>query len=192
MSNRNLGLKRFLEPGKVYRREVLAHHSTAVDRELKAQIQKGHLEKVGAGLYYCPKKSRFGLMNPDTPELIRAFLKEDCFLLLTWNHYNTLGLGCTQLYNQTVVYNRKRHESVRLAGQLFDFRRPTTGFPLLLSKEFLLIDLVNNLPELSEDPQAIKMNIAKKLHHFDTTKLLDLAHQYGKVGTKKFFSNLRG
>ena len=192
MNTQNNSLERFLEPGKVYRREMLLPYSTAIDRTLKYQVQKEILEKVGAGLYYYPQKSRFGLMSPNTPELIRAFLKEDYFLLLSWNHYNTLGLGLTQLYNQTVVYNRKRHEAIRLAGQQFDFRRPTKGFPLVLTREFLLVDLMNNLSELSEEPQTIKKNIAKQLHHFDRAKLLDLANQHGKIGTKKFFSNIKG
>ncbi len=190
MNTQKSRFEHFLEPGKVYRREMLLSYSTSVDRELKHQVQKGILEKVGAGLYYCPQQSRFGLMSPNTPALIRAFLKEDYFLLLSWNHYNTLGLGLTQLYNQTIVYNRKRHEAMRLAGQMFDFRRPTNGFPLLLTREFLLVDLINNLSELSEDPQTIKKNIAKQLHQFDHSKLLDLANQYGKVGTKKFFLNM--
>lgn len=192
MNMQNSSFEHFLESGKVYRREMLLPYSTAIDRELKHQVQKGTLEKVGAGLYYCPKKSRFGLMSPNTPELVRAFLKEDYFLLLSWNRYNTLGLGLTQLYNQTVVYNRKRHEVVRLAGQLFDFRRPTKGFPLVLTREFLLVDLMNNLSELSEDPQTIQKNITKQLHHFDHTKLLDLVHHYGKISTKKFFLNIKG
>jgi hypothetical protein len=51
---------------------------------------------------------------------------------------------------------------------------------------------MNNLSELSEDCQTIKNNIAKQLHQFDRAKLLDLANHYGKVGTKKFFSNIRG
>ncbi len=192
MNTQNSGFEGFLEPGKIYRREMLLPYSTAIDRTLKHQTQKGVLEKVGAGLYYYPQKSRFGLLSPNTMELVRAFLKEDHFLLLSWNHYNTLGLGLTQLYNQTVVYNRKRHEAVKLAGQSFDFRRPTKGFPLVLTKEFLLVDLMNNLSELTEDPEAVKKNVIKQLHHFDKAKLLALVQQYGKVGTKKFFSSTRG
>ena len=192
MNTQNSGFEGFLEPGKIYRREMLLPYSTAIDRTLKHQTQKGILEKVGAGLYYCPQKSRFGLLSPNTMELVRAFLKEDHFLLLSWNHYNTLGLGLTQLYNQTVVYNRKRHEVVKLAGQSFDFRRPAKGFPLVLTKEFLLVDLMNNLSELTEDPQAVKKNVIKQLHQFDKAKLLALVQQYGKVGTKKFFSSTRG
>ncbi len=179
-----------LEVGKVYRREMLLPYSHALDRELRNSEQLGILEKVGAGLYYCPQKSRFGTLPPSDNQLIMAFLKEDPYLLFSWNSYNSLGLGMTQLYNQMVVYNYKRHELIELGGKLFHFRRPTRGFPLTLTKEFLLVDLLNNLPLLAEDSDMIKKNLKSKIAYFNLEMVKDLAKQYGKVGTKKFFEGL--
>src|SRR6266567_8389334 len=48
------------------------------------------------------------------------------------NAYNSLGVGTTQLYDKTVVYNHKRHGPVSLGGRVFDFRvKPS--FPRRLS-----------------------------------------------------------
>lgn len=65
------------------------------------------------------------------------------------NAYNSLGVGTTQLYDKTVVYNHKRHGTFSLGGRNFEFRMKPT-FPKALSKEFLLVDLVNNLDRLAE------------------------------------------
>ncbi|MFW8642422.1 hypothetical protein ACOJBO_04275 [Rhizobium beringeri] len=102
-------LKRRLTPGKVYRRADLTKWSAAVDRDLRALVDAGELTKVSAGVYLRPKQTAFGKAPADEKDLVEAFLKDKRFLLTTPNAYNALGVGTTQLYNHTVVYNRKRH-----------------------------------------------------------------------------------
>lgn len=179
-----------LETGRVYRREVLLPFSNALDRDLKKQERLGTLEKVGPGLYYCPRKSRFGVLPPSDHELVSSFLKGDPFLLFSLNDYNTLGLGFTQLYNSLIVYNRKRHEVLTLDGKMFDFRRPSKGYPTELSREYLLVDLMNNLSLLAEDIDNIRLRMKEQLKYFNISKVMTFATLYGKVGTKKFFLGL--
>lgn len=179
-----------LELGKVYRRETLMPFTKAVDRDLKTLSKSGTLRKVAPGLYYYPKKSRFGELPPSDFDLVNTFLKDDPFLLFSWNDYNSLQLGLSQLYNKMVVYNHKRHEEVRLGNKLFDFQRPNKGFPTELSKEFLLVDLLNNLSLLTDNPEELKKNVKEKLSSFDLKKLSIMAKWYGKVGTKKFLKGV--
>lgn len=183
-------LMNHLELGKVYRRESLMPYTKAVDRDLKSLSKSGTLKKVAPGLYYYPKISRFGELPPSDYELISSFLKDDPFLSFTWNDYNTLQLGLTQLYNKVVVYNRKRHEEVRLGNKLFDFRRPTKGFPPELCKEFLLVDLLNNLSELTDDPEELKNHVRERLTFFDLKKLKEMSKWYGKVSARKFLEGI--
>lgn len=183
-------LMNHLEMGKVYRREALMPYTKAVDRDLKSLSRKGALTKVAPGLYYYPKKSRFGVLPPSDFDLVNTFLKDDPFLLFSWNDYNSLQLGISQLYNKMVVYNRKRHGELRLGNTLFDFRRPNNGFPTELSKEFLLVDLLNNLSELTDDPEQVKNNVKEKLLSFDLEKLRQMSKWYGKVGTRKFLKGI--
>lgn len=179
-----------LRAGRVYRRRELLHLSKTTDRDLILLTNSGFLEKVGAGLYYKPAKSLFGTLPPDAKELVGSFLKNDDFLLYSWNQYNALGVGLTQLYNQPIVYNRKRHGLFKLGNKTFDFRRPLRGFPKKISPEFLLVDLVNNLDELTEDTDLVKRLIKEKLNKFNLKKLLSYAQKYGKVGSRYFFENL--
>lgn len=176
--------------GRVYRRETLLPYTKTVDRDLQSLSKTGALKKVAPGLYYYPKLSRFGELPPSDYDVVNTFLKNDPFLLFTWNDYNSLQLGLTQLYNKVIVYNRKRHETLRLGNKLFDFRRPTKGFPSELSKEFLLVDLLNNLPELVDDPEEVKNHVKKRLPFFNHDKLKELAKNYGKISTYKFLQRI--
>jgi len=185
-----LKLMSHLETGKVYRREALMPYTKAVDRDLLSLSKMGTLKKVAPGLYYYPKKSRFGELPPNDFDLVNTFLKDDPFLLFSWNDYNNLQLGLSQLYNKMVVYNRKRHEEVRLGNKLFDFQRPNKGFPTELSREFLLVDLLNNLSEVTDSPEEVKKHVKEKLSSFDLEKLKQLSKWYGKVGTRKFIQGI--
>ncbi len=176
-----------LTPGHVYRRERLCARSKAVDRDLIKLVKQGLLEKLAAGLYYAPKQSRFGQLPPNDKKLVQAFLRDDQFLLYSWNEYNSLGLGLTQLYNRSVVYNYKRHSVFELGNKTFDFRRPARGFPKKLTKTFLLVDLINNLNELAEDAELVKMKLKEKLSPTQLKKVIHCAKQYGKVATQRFF-----
>ena len=64
----------------------------------------------------------FGKAPAQDDELVATFLKDDRFLLASPNAYNSLGVGTTQLYDKTVVYNHKRHGEYALGGRKFDFR----------------------------------------------------------------------
>lgn len=180
-------LKQALLPGKVYRREMLGPYSKTVDRSLKFLEKQGEVKKLSQGLYYRPKKSRFGLLPPSEKDLVRCFLKDKEFLMVSWNDYTSLGFGLTQLYNTTVVYNKKRHLKVNLGGRWFDFRVNLKGFPKKPDKEFLTVDMLNNLKSLAEDAEAVKERVSKNLKKVNREKLLEYVKKYGKISVKHFF-----
>lgn len=183
-------LNNHMRAGHVYRREMLLPYSKALDRDLDTLVEKGLVKKLAAGLYYKPAQSQLGLMPPKDDNLVSCFLRDNRFLMYSWNQYNALGVGLTQLYNRVIVLNRKRHGVFKLGKKEFDFRRSSKGFPAKVSPEFLLVDLVNNLQELAEDTSVVKENIYKNLARFDQVKLLRLAREYGKISTKKFFEEM--
>ncbi len=187
MAKRLEELKKHLRPGKVYRRENLARWSKAVDRHIKALVEEGTLTKLAGGLYMHPKQTVFGLAPAEDPELVSRFLKDARFLLASPNAYNALGVGTTQLYDTTVVYNHKRHGPFTLGGRTFDFRvKPS--FPRKLTREFLLVDLVNNLDRLAESREEVLARVKERATNFDERRLQRAVRDYGNVRTQKFFS----
>jgi hypothetical protein len=177
-------LSRRLRAGGVYRREDLVPISNAVDRHLKQLQDAGRLKKLSQGLYYAPRQSAYGSLPPDDTELVAAFLRDDHFLLLSPASYNTLGLGGTQLYNRTVVYNHKRHGRFTFGNRTFDFRMKPR-FPSKLSPEFLFVDLLNNLGELAEEREHLLHNARLKAQKFDRRKLSKAASNFGTVATQR-------
>lgn len=182
-------LKKRLKSGEVYRRADLQEWSTAVDRHLQQLVKDGALEKLAGGLYYAPKQSVFGKTPADEYELVSAFLKDNRFVLTSPSDYNALGVGTTQLYNERRVYNQKRHGNYKLGNRTFRFVRKSY-VPTKLTKEFLLVDLVNNLKHLEENQESVFENVKTKAREMDPKMLKKLVQEFGTVGTKKKFAEL--
>ncbi len=179
-------LKKHLKPGQAYRRADLARWSTSIDRHLKQLVENGTLRKISGGLYVCPKKTAFGPAPASDKDVVGAFLKDDPFLLASPNAYNGLGVGTTQLYDKTVVYNHKRHGDFQLGGRKFAFRvKPR--FPKSLTKEFLLVDLVNNLDQLAEAKDEVLERVVQRTASADQRRLRRAVREYGSERTKRFF-----
>ncbi|MES2832061.1 MAG: hypothetical protein V4695_08725 [Pseudomonadota bacterium] len=173
-----------LKAGRVYRREDLAPLSTAVDRHLRELVASGKLKKLAPGLYHVPAQSSFGPLPPADEELVSGFLRDTDFLVFSPSAYNAVGLGTTQLYNRTLVYNHKRHGIFKLGNREFDFRvKPR--FPKKLTLEFLYVDLLNNLGELAEDRDAVLKQARRKLQSFDATRLRQAVKGFANVATRK-------
>lgn len=177
-----------LKAGHVYRREDLARLSNAVDRHLRELVSVGKLQKLAQGLYHAPKQSSFGLLPPADDDVVRGFLRDEDFLVFSPSSYNAVGLGTTQLYNRTLVYNHKRHGVFQLGNRQFDFRvKPR--FPKKLSLEFLFVDLLNNLEDLAEDRDAVLNQARNKLPSFELTRLQAAVNSYGNMATRKRFQD---
>lgn len=177
-----------LKAGHVYRREDLARLSNAVDRHLRELVSVGKLQKLAQGLYHAPKQSTFGLLPPADDDVVRGFLRDEDFLVFSPSSYNAVGLGTTQLYNRTLVYNHKRHGVFQLGNRQFDFRvKPR--FPKKLSLEFLFVDLLNNLEDLAEDRDAVLNQARNKLPSFELTRLQAAVNSYGNMATRKRFQD---
>lgn len=173
-----------LQAGRVYRREDLARLSTAVDRHLRELVASGKLKKLAQGLYHAPKQSSFGPLPPADAQVVGGFLRDTDFLVFSPSAYNAVGLGTTQLYNRTLVYNHKRHGVFRLGNRQFDFRMKPR-FPKKLTPEFLYVDLLNNLQELAEDRDAVLRQARSRQSLFDPTRLQRAADSFGSVATRK-------
>ena len=177
-------LFRKMKIGEVYRRSDLEKYSAAVDRHLEVLVKANKVMRVSAGLYVRPQTSAFGAVPPDDKALVSSFLKDDRFLVTSYNNYTQLGLGLTQLYNNQIVYNYKRFGEFELAGRHFFFKR-VPKFPSHLSKEFLLVDMLNNLKSLAEDELQVIENFLKLKGNFNAKKVLALAKEYARPRTKK-------
>lgn len=164
----------------------MARVSNAVDRNLQELVSGGALKRLVQGLYYTPKTSVFDVLPPEDHELVSVFLRDKDFLVFSPSSYNTLGLGTSQLYKKTLVYNHKRHGLFSFSNRQFDFRvKPR--FPQKLTPAFLLVDAINTLDELAEDKNVVLRLVKQKLPTFDPARLTHVIAAYGSVATQKRF-----
>jgi len=177
-------IQQHIKLGEVYRRSDLEYYSSSIDRHLAELTKEGILLKISQGLYYSPRTSKFGTVPPDDNMLIERFLKDEDFLLITPNSYNTLELGLTQLYNITWVYNHKRKGKFDLNGKYFEFKLKNS-FPNVITKEFLLVDLLNNLESLAEDKVLLLNKLPLKLKEYNLIDLMKIIQKYGSGKTKQ-------
>ncbi len=177
-------LRQHIKKGEVYRRSDLEYYSTAIDRHLATLTKDGTLVKLNQGLYYAPKQSKFGVVPPDDDQVVKRFLKDEDYLLVSPNTFNSLGLGLTQLYNTTWVYNHKRKGEFQLNGKTFEFKLKS-AFPKHITREYLLVDLLNNLENLAEDESQAIEKLQFNVRNFDTDALMKATQQYGTGKTKR-------
>jgi len=182
-------LSQHIKQGEVYRRSDLEYYSTAIDRHLAKLTKEGTLIKVNQGLYYAPKQSKFGAVPPDDHQVVERFLKNEDFLLISPTVFNSLGLGLTQLYNTTWVYNHKRKGEFHLNGKTFEFKLKSS-FPKNISKEYLLVDLLNNLEILAEDQTLVLEKLSNNVRSFNTDVLMKATQQYGSGKTKRVIKSI--
>jgi hypothetical protein len=180
-------LKSHLKRGKLYKRVELEKWSKSVDRHLSELVSEGDLTKVGPGLYYSPKTNAFGIEPPTDQSLVEKYLENKDFLLTSYNLYNRLGLGTTQLYNTNIVYNHHRSDEVILGNKKFLFRK-RASFPKKLTQEYLLVDLVNNLDQLAEDQPELLEKIRLKAKYLNKKVLEENANKYGSAKTRKILT----
>ena len=177
-------LRQHIKQGKVYRRSDLEYYSTAIDRHLAQLTKDGTLIKLNQGLYYAPKQSKFGAVPPDDHQVVERFLKDEDFLMVSPNSYNSLGLGLTQLYNTTWVYNHKRKGEFQLNGKTFEFKLKSS-FPKNITREYLLVDLLNNMENLAEDQSQTLDKSPNNIGSFNTDALMKATQLYGNGKTKR-------
>ena len=177
-------LRQHIKQGEVYRRSDLEYYSTAIDRHLATLTKDGTLIKLNQGLYYAPKQSKFGNVPPDDRQVVERFLKDDDFLLVSPNTFNSLGLGLTQLYNTTWVYNHKRKGEFQVNGKTFEFKLKSS-FPKNITREYLLVDLLNNIEDLAEDQSQTFDKLPNNIDSFNADALMKATQLYGNGKTKR-------
>ena len=165
-------------PGRVYRTRELRAFSANPSRWARRLVKQGVLRQPYHGLYYVPVPSNFGPLATRDEELLRAFLGSDEFLITGPYFWNALGLGTTQMFAVTLVYNHERTGEIRLGGRRFWFRR--VRYPSPPPIEWFIVDLLHNLRHMGEDTSGLDRFLVRALQkgRFDADRLSEMAHEY--------------
>ena len=135
----------------------------------------------------APRKTRFENAPAEPQKLIETFLRDDRFLVVSPSALNRLGVGTTQLHNEALVYNHKRHGKFTLDGRVYDFRM-RTSVPRRLSKEVLLVDLLHNIDRLPEDKSTVLPLALAKASEMDRVRLARAVKEFGSARAERLLA----
>lgn len=172
-----------LEPGRAYRTRDLRRWSANPTRLVRRLVDEGKLCEAAHGLYYAPIPSKFGPAPAADEELLRAFLRDEPFVVTGPPRWNALGLGSTAMFAMTLVYNTRRTGELVLGGRRFLLRR--VYFPKNPTPEWFVVDLLQHhdmagvaLSELRE-----RLVATLRLGRWDRERLREMAETYGTKAT---------
>ncbi|MGE0184050.1 MAG: hypothetical protein AB7F91_17395 [Parvularculaceae bacterium] len=69
----------------------------------------------------APRKTRFGYAPADPKKIVKCFLQDSRFLIVPPGAFNALGVGATQLYNETMTLMQSAEGGLILAEEFFAF-----------------------------------------------------------------------
>jgi len=168
-----------LEAGKVYRTAFLRRwggNPTRLSQRLEAQ---GLVQRLGHGLFYAPRSSRFGQVPPSDEALLDAFLDGTPYVVTGPPRWNALGLGSTALFAHPLVYNTKRTGRFTLGGRTFELRRE--AFPAEPTPEWFVVDLLRHADEAGVDAYDLAWALTDRVaaERLDPEVLFEMATRFG-------------
>jgi hypothetical protein len=168
-----------LDPGAVRRTAWLRRWGANPTRLAQKLEASGLLRRLGRGLLYAPRTSRFGEVPPSDEALLAAFLDGTPYVVTGPPRWNALGLGATALFAHPLVYNTRRTGSFKVGGRTFDLRR--VAFPSDPSPEWFVVDLLRHANAAGVDRQELVRHLAARVRsgQFDAERLFDMAARFG-------------
>jgi hypothetical protein len=127
-------------------------------------------------------------------EAIRKFLGGDEFILAgtrAW-YGNGVQIGQTLKHCVTTVYNKKIEGVYRIDGVTERCRFFKESFPLTPSREFWVVDILNNIMGLDITESEAITNIRIRIHEnvFNVETLLQECKRYGKEPAKTILAQV--
>ena len=174
-----------LAPGAVFRTAALRRWGENPTRLSQRLERDGLVQRLGHGLLFVPKLTKFGAAAPSDSALLDALLDGGPYVITGPIRWNALGLGSTGLYVHPLVYNTKRTCSVTLGGRTFNLRR--VAFPREVTAEWFVVDLLRHTDAAGLDPGDLIHNLVRAVKHgrFDRARLMEMAERFGTVADAK-------
>lgn len=114
-----------LEPNQLFFASKLYQESlsesvseAAYYKALERMVKANTLKKAARGVYYIPRKSKFGLMPPSEKDVVEAFTKGETGTVIGYALYNSLKLT-TQVSKQTEVLTSSLEQQSKSIGSVF-------------------------------------------------------------------------
>lgn len=176
-------LNRF-EEGKVFDCSFFAIRNATMDAIAQALHRlniKEKIGKIGRGIYFKPRKTRFGILKPSQEQILSYLMREGDRYVTGLGVYNALGLT-TQVPNVITMaanYRKKPQQfgNIRIEYVITKHEIKQEDVPL-----FQLLDAVRDIKMIPDQDIRMKIRILlnhlKKLGESSRRRLFQLALKY--------------
>ena len=156
----------------------------ALSKALSRMVKENKLEKIEKGVFYKPKKSKFGRISPSINEVIKKELEKNGEMvgyITGINLYNKLGLT-TQISNVIEIGINKRKASKEIMGTKVKFIQVNSKIDKSTVNLLQLLDAMKSIKKIpdsnvNENYKILKYKI-NELNKFEQEKIINLALDY--------------
>ncbi len=142
---------------------------------LSRLYKSGEIGKLGKGLFYKPKKTKFGELKPSENEILKALLKKNKQGFVSGvSSQNKMGLT-TQVPNKLIISGKlERHE--RVIGNLtIKYRKSDIPFENKNFEHLQVVDAVKNIKRIPDATVSDSLSLIKdKIEKYDEKEIKDI------------------
>ena len=174
-----------LNEGSLFRYEDLkkiSDNKMAIAKILSRLTKEKKIDRIEKGLFYKPKVTRFGKLNPNIEKIIKAELKKENRVIgyISGDFiYNKLGLT-TQIPKVIEVMTEKRKPTKIIEGVKIKYTQKFMKFTKKNIEYFQILDALKNIKKIPdskiEENYEILKEVIKELEN--KNKLLELSLKY--------------
>lgn len=84
---------------------------------LERMVAKEEIGKISKGIYYVINKGKYGIIKPNTDDIVNTFTSNENGIVIGYNLYNKYGIT-TQVAKKTEIYSSVSTERVRKIGNI--------------------------------------------------------------------------
>lgn len=156
---------------------IIKENYVAAAKALERMQKEGLIKKMSKGVFYKPKQTVFGELQPDYDELLRPYLFEDGKRIAYetgFSLYNRLGLT-TQMAFRIRIASRDRRISVSKGALKVD---TVKSYVDVTDSNYKLLELLDALKDLRRIPDAMPESsiviLTRKICELSDTQIAEM------------------
>lgn len=171
-----------LQPGEILTYDDFGkfENKQAVALYLSRLSKKGELRKLQRGMYYIPKKTKFGGLGPSETEIMETLIDETNYISGV-SAYNSLGLT-TQVSNEVTIVGNMTNRKTKIGKLKIRYVKSKAPVNKQNKKILILLDAIRDLKKIPDtSPEDVLILLKKKMKKFneqEAKKTIKLSKYY--------------
>jgi hypothetical protein len=153
---------------------IEANEYPAASKKIERLIAKGVLKRASKGIFYKPKQTVFGILQPREDEFLRQYLFKNgqrIAYITGISLYNRMGLT-TQISSIIEIASTSRRAITSISNLKI---KPTRSYVRITNENYELLEILDAIKDFKKIPDMDKKSVIKiltvKLNGIDTKRI---------------------